>query len=190
MGQLIVFNHISLNGYFVGENGDLSWAYQNSNDAEWNSYVRENARGDGILLFGRITYQMMASYWPTPQAKQFDPVIADRMNMARKVVFSRTLDSATWAGTALVKGNLPGEVRTLKKENDVVILGSGSIVTQVAQEGLVDEYQLVVNPVAIGTGRTLFEGATARLPMKLAKTRTFGNGNVLLCYAPKGRAAE
>jgi dihydrofolate reductase len=83
-----------------------------------------------------------------------------------------------------VKGDPAEEIRTMKKESgqDMVILGSGSIVSQVAQAGLIDEYQVVINPVVLGKGRTMFDGIKAKLTLKLTKTRTFANGNVLLCY--------
>jgi dihydrofolate reductase len=108
------------------------------------------------------------------------------MNSLPKVVFSKTLDHASWNNTTLVKGDPAGEMRKLKQAQgqDLVILGSGSIVSQLAQEGLIDEYQIVVNPIALGAGRTLFDGVKEKLPLKLTKSRAFGNGNVLLCYEP------
>jgi dihydrofolate reductase len=186
MRQLIVFNQVSLDGYFTDAAGDMSWAHQARDDAEWNAFTAENAGGGGTLVFGRITYQLMASYWPTPMALQNSREVAEHMNTLPKVVFSRTLAEATWSNTTLVKGELLGAVRRLKAESGpgLAILGSGSIVAQLAPEGLIDEYQLVVHPLVLGKGRTLFEGVERKLPMKLAKTRTFGNGAVLLCYQP------
>jgi dihydrofolate reductase len=108
------------------------------------------------------------------------------MNQLPKLVFCRTLDRASWNNTKLVKGELAAEARKLKDETgeDMVILGSGSIVSQLAQEGLIDEYQLVVYPVALGKGRTMFDGIRDTLHLRRTQTRTFGNGNVLLCYEP------
>jgi dihydrofolate reductase len=184
MRKLIVFNHVSLDGYFTDMNGDMSWAHKN--DAEWNRFVEENASSGGELVFGRITYELMVSYWPTPHAIKNDPIIAERMNNLPKVVFSRTLDKASWNNTKLVKGDMAAEIRKMKKEpgKDMVIFGSGSIVSQLAQEGLIDEYQIIVNPIVLGKGRTMFDGIKEKLTLKLTKTRTFGNGNVLLCYEP------
>jgi dihydrofolate reductase len=186
MRKLIVFNNVSLDGYFTGVNGDLSWVDKNKQDAEWNAFVEDNAKGGGMLLFGRITYEMMAGYWPSPLAMENDPVVAEHINNLPKVVFSRTLDKPTWNNTKLVKGDIATEVRKRKEEkgSDMVILGSGSIVSQLTQEGLIDEYQIVVNPVAIGKGRTVFEGIKENLSLKLIKARTFKNGNVLLYYEP------
>jgi dihydrofolate reductase len=185
MRKLIVFNNVTLDGYFTGKNGDLSWAKGNM-DAEFNAFVADNAKSGGLLLLGRITYELMMSYWPTPQARENDPVVAERMNNLPKVVFSRTLDKASWSNTKLVKGDLAAEIRQMKKEpgKDMTILGSGSIVSQLAQEGLIDEYQMVVNPVVLGEGRTMFDGIKEKLALKLTKSRTFGNGNVFLRYEP------
>jgi dihydrofolate reductase len=184
--KLIVFNHTSLDGYFVDANSDMSFAHNQNQDAEWEEFVNGNARGEGVLLFGRITYEIMAGFWPTPFAAETMPVVAERMNHLPKVVFSRTLDKASWCNTTLVKGSMLDPVRKMKTEpgDDMVILGSGNIVSQLAQHDLIDEYQIVVNPVILGQGRTMFENIKEKIPLKLTKTRSFSNGNVLLCYAP------
>ncbi len=186
MQKLIVFNNISLDGYFTATNGDFSWAKVDTDDAEFNAFVEGNASGDGQLLFGRITYQMMASFWPTANAINTFPKTAEGMNRASKVVFSRTLSDAPWNNTRLVKSDLVSEVRKIKREqgNGMAILGSGTIVAQLAPAGLIDEYQFLVNPVVLGKGRTMFEGVNEKLNLKLTKTRTFKNGKVYLCYEP------
>ena len=184
MRKLVAFTNVTLDGYFADVNGDMSWAHKE--DAEWKAFVADNASSGGELLFGRITYELMAGYWPTPLAIKNDPIVAEGMNNLPKVVFSRTLDKASWNNTKLVKGDIAAEIRKMKKESgeDMVILGSGSIVSQLAQEGLIDEYQMVVNPVVLGKGRNLFDGVKGKLALKLTKSLTFGNGNVLLCYEP------
>jgi dihydrofolate reductase len=189
MSRLIVFNHVSLDGYFADAKGDMSFARKDNQDAEWNAFVAGNAAGGGMLLFGRITYELMSGFWPTPIAATSMPVVAERMNGLPKVVFSRTLHRASWNNTRLVAGDLLGEVRAMKQESadDMAILGSGSIVSQLTQHGLIDEYQIVVNPVALGKGRTLFDGLREHVSLKLTNSRTFGNGNVLLCYEPISR---
>ena len=186
MRKLVVFNSVTLDGYFTGMNGDFSWARKDNSDAEWNAFVAENAGGGGQLLFGRITYELMASYWPTPIAIKNDPIVAGRMNSMPKTVFSRTLDKVSWNNTKLVNGDLASEIRKMKQEPGagMAILGSGSIVSQLASEGVIDEYQVVVNPVVLGKGRTMFDGIKEALTLKLTKSRTFRNGNVLLCYEP------
>jgi len=184
MRKLLVFNNVTLDGYFVDMNGDMSWAHKD--DAEWNAFVAENASGGGQLIFGRVTYDLMAGFWPTPFAIETMPAVAAGMNSMPKVVFSRTMDKASWNNTKLVKDDIAAEVRKLKEEpgEGMVILGSGSIVSQLAQEGLIDEFQIVVHPIILGGGRTMFEGVKEKLNLKLTKTRAFGNGNVLLCYEP------
>jgi len=187
MSKLIVFNHVSLDGYFVDGNNGMTWAKTNPDDAEWNSFVAENASGEGPLVFGRVTYEMMASFWPTPIAKQHAGTLAERMNRLPKIVFSRTLDKVTWSNTTLVHGDLVVEVKKWKKtgSDGMAILGSGTIVAQLAEEGLIDEYHFAVNPIVLGKGRTMFEGVKKPVELKLAKSRAFKNGKVVLVYEPK-----
>ena len=186
MARLIVFNSVSLDGYFTDANSDMSFAHNPMPDPEWDAFVAGNARGGGRLIFGRITYEMMASFWPTPAAAQTLPDVAQEMNRLPKVVFSRTLNSASWNNTRLIKADLIGEMEKMKTESpeDMAILGSGSLVAQLARRGLIDEYQIVAVPVVLGKGRTMFEGIGQTLPLRLTKTRSFANGNVLMCYAP------
>jgi dihydrofolate reductase len=184
VGRLVAFTNVTLDGYFSGPDGDLGWAKRNS-DPEYDAFVADNAKSGGTLLLGRITYDMMASYWPTPDAARAAPVVAERMNRLPKVVFSRTLSRPSWSNTTLLKGDLPGEVKKLKQSGtDLAILGSGSIVAQLTKHALIDEYQMVMNPVVLGQGRTLFEGIASPLSLSLTKTRSFRNGNVFLCYQP------
>jgi dihydrofolate reductase len=184
MPKLVAYNSVSLDGYFTDANGDMSWAHKK--DPEWQAFVSENASGGGQLLLGRITYDLMASFWPTPLAAQSNPIVVERMNSLRKFVFSTTLDKVSWNNTTLLKGDLTTEVRKLKQEPgpNMVIMGSGSVVAQLADAGLIDEYQIVLNPLVVGNGRTLFEGVKKRLPMKLTRSRAFDNGNVVLFYEP------
>jgi dihydrofolate reductase len=184
MPKLVVYNAVSLDGYFTDANGDMSWAHKK--DPEWQAFVSENASGGGQLLFGRITYDLMASFWPTPLAAQSNPIVVERMNSLRKFVFSTTLDKVSWNNTTLLKGDLTAEVRKLKQAPgpDMVIMGSGSVVAQLADAGLIDEYQIVLNPLVVGNGRTLFEGVKNKLPLKLTRSRAFDNGNVVLFYQP------
>ena len=184
MGKLNVFNSISLDGYFVDRSGDMSWAHNEAPDQEWDAFVNGNTSGGGLLVFGRVTYEMMAAWWPTPMALQSNPEVARGINAAPKAVFSRTLRHAEWNNTKVLSGDLPSEIRRLKHAGDVAVLGSGNLVSQLVAEGLVDELQLVVVPVILGSGRTLFEGIRGALRVKRTSTRAFRNGNVLLCYQP------
>ena len=182
--RLKVFNLISLDGFIADLNGDMSWAHRH--DPEWLEFVQGNAQGGGEIIFGRITYDMMAGYWPTPMAAQQNPSLAQHMNEMPKVVFSRTLNEAAWNNTRLFKGDVAGEVRKLKNEpgKDMVIFGSGTIVSQLAEENLIDDYQLVACPIVLGKGKSMFHGVTHKIPLKLTQSRTFGNGNVVSWYQP------
>ena len=183
MRRIHVFENISLDGFFADANNDMSWAHR-PGDEEWSEFTSSNARGDGALLFGRVTYQMMASFWPTPEAARMMPDVAAGMNRMEKYVFSRTLDRVEWQNTTVLKGDLVAEAARLKREPgpDLAILGSGSVVSQLATAGLVDEYQFVLNPLVLGRGRTVFETLTERRQLRLARTKTFSNGNVVLWY--------
>ncbi len=182
MKKLTVFNLVTLDGYFAGQGGDISW---HNVDDEFQELAKEASNSGNTLLFGRVTYELMAGYWPTPEAIKNDPIVARGMNSAAKIVFSRTLDRVDWNNTRLVKSDMLSEIRKLKQEpgKDLTVLGSGSIVSQLAQERLIDEYQILLNPVVIGKGKTMFEGVKAPFSLKLTRSRVFGNGNVLLNYS-------
>ena len=180
---LNVFESISLDGFFTGANGDLSWAHGNE-DAEWSAWVAGNAQGGGALLLGRITHDMMVKWWPTDAAKQAMPKVAEGMNRMTKYVFSRSLKESGWENTTILSGDLATEVKKLKTMDGpgITILGSGQIVAQLTSAGLIDSYQLVILPVAIGKGRPLFEGVNKQVGLRLKDSRTFKNGNVVLGY--------
>jgi dihydrofolate reductase len=182
MRQLKVFNQVTLDGFIADVNGDMSWAHKQ--DPEWQAWVESNARGTSELLFGRITYQQMASWWPTPMALQVMPAVAERMNSAPKVVFSRSLERAEWSNTRIVNGELGAEVQKLKEEPgpDMVLMGSASVVRQLALLDLIDSLQLVLNPLILGAGKPLFGGVKQPLGLKLLETRRFENGNVVVSY--------
>jgi dihydrofolate reductase len=185
MRKVMAFLHVSADGYFAGPGGDLSWT-RHEQDPEYKAFADENARRESVLLFGRMTYQMMAGFWPSPMALEREPVMAERMNATPKIVFSRTLEKAAWNNTTLLKGDAVEEVRSLKEEDglDLVILGSGTIVRTLAEAGLIDEFQLLMTPVALGAGRTTFEGISKKLELQLTSNRAFSNGKVLLIYKP------
>lgn len=191
MRSLTVFNNITLDGYFSGVDGNFSWAHDPeiaAPDPEFDAFVAGNASSGGELLFGRKTYEMMAGYWPSPMARDNDPVVAERMNALPKVVFSRSLANASWNNTRLVASDLVAAVRQMKSEpgDGMVVLGSGSIVAQLAAAGLVDAFQFVIQPVVLGAGRTMFEGVPGPLGFKLTASRAFPSGRVLLDYRYAG----
>ena len=178
---------ISLDGYYCDARGDMSFAHKAPEDREWNEFVAGNASGGGMLLFGRKTYDMMAAWWPTPMAAEAMPQVAASMTAMPKIVFSRSLTSVDWSNTTLVKDDVVATVRRMKDETgpDMTILGSDSIVTQVAGAGLLDELQVVVNPIALGSGKSLLSGLARRLDFVLTNTRVFGNGSVVLWHSPR-----
>lgn len=184
MRTLTVFDNLSLDGYFTDAHGDMSWAH--TQDAEWLDFTNSNAQGDSALAFGRVTYEQMAGFWPTPAALKMMPEVARKMNEAEKVVFSRQLKEPSWQNTRALNGDLAAEVRKLKKSKgpDVVLMGSGSIVSQLTAAGLVDEYQLAVHPLVLGQGRTLFETVKTPVRLELKQSRAFKNGNLVLWYQP------
>jgi dihydrofolate reductase len=183
MRTLSVFNTVSLDGYIADDAGDMSWAH--TADPEFLAFVQQNASGGGALMFGRKTYELMASFWPTDAARATSPAVAERMNAMPKYVFSRTLREAGWANTTLLEGDPAAAAGRLKQADgpNVVILGSGSIVAQLARAGLVDAYTLVVRPIVLGGGLSMFRDAGRLTGLKLEKSRTFANGNVVLTYA-------
>src|SRR5687767_7131570 len=138
MRKVNVFNFITLNGYYKGPNDDTSW--HEHGKSEESEFAAEGAKSKSTLLFGRKTYEMMAGFWPTPAGRQLAPEVAKGMNESEKIVFSRTLRKADWKNTTVVKENMIEAVRNLKDSSgsDMVILGSGSIVTQLADVGLID----------------------------------------------------
>ena len=180
---MTVFNLMTLDGYIAGQGGDISW---HNVDEEFQQLANAASNSGNTLLFGRVTYELMARFWPTPEAIRTDPVVAGGMNRSEKIVFSRSLHKADWNNTRLVRDDMLAEVRRLKQGSgkDLTILGSGSIVSQLAQEGLIDEYNILLNPVVIGKGKSMFEGVKDRFSLKLTRTRVFGNGNILLTYEP------
>jgi dihydrofolate reductase len=179
MRKIIVSNYVSLDGFFAGPNGEIEWFVW---DEETADYSKGLAASIDTILFGRVTYQLMASYWPTVTTE--DPVITEYMNRSAKIVFSRTLEKADWENTRLIKAMDKEEILNLKKQpgRDMVIYGSGSIVSTLSRWGLIDDYRIFVNPIVLGSGKPLFKGWNERLKLKLLSTKTFHCGIVLLHY--------
>lgn len=179
-----MYNFLTLNGFYKGFNEDISWHRHGGEEEE---YSKEGAQSQSVLLFGRVTYEMMKSFWPTEQAMANMPEVAEGMNKSQKIVVSRTLDKADWNNTTILKGDLVEEIKKLKQQpgNDITILGSGSIVTQLADAGLIDTYQFMIDPVAIGHGTPAFDGLQHKLDLELISSRVFKSGVVLLIYKSK-----
>jgi len=183
MRKLFVFDMVTLDGYFEGPNQDISW---HNVDEEFNEFAINQLKEVDTLLFGRVTYKLMASYWPTDSAIQDDPVVAGLMNGLPKIVFSKTLDFVEWNNATLVKDNVAEEVSRLKQKpgKDIAIFGSSDLAVTLAEHNLIDEYRIIVNPVFLGDGKPLLQGIKNKVNLKLLKARTFKSGNVLLYYMP------
>jgi len=183
MGKVFLFMMVTLDGFFEGPEHDISW---HNVDEEFNEFAIRQLDEIDTLLFGRVTYEGMASFWPTQFAIETDAVVAGKMNSVPKIVFSRTLDRADWNNSRLVKEHVAEEVSKLKQEarGDLAIFGSSDLAVSLLQMGLLDELRIMVNPVVLGNGKRLFEGFGEKLKLKLLKTREFHSGNVLLYYQP------
>jgi len=184
MRKVFLFNMTTLNGFFEGPNQDISW---HNVDEEFNEFAIDQLNEIGMLLFGRITYQGMESYWPTETAINNDPVVAGLMNSLPKIVFSRTLDQAEWDNSRLVKENVAEEVLKLKAQpgKEIAIFGSSDLAVTLAESGLIDEYRIILNPVFLGNGTPLLKGIKEKVNLKFLRARTFKSGNVLLYYEPE-----
>lgn len=185
MRKVIVSNIASLDGFMAGPNGEIDW-FASIADREFENYAVDLIRTVDTMLFGRVTYQLMESYWPKATTATDDQRIIDAMNNCAKVVFSRTLDRADWKNSRLIKGDAAEEVPKLKAlpGKDMVIYGSGGIVSALAEKGLIDDYRLFVVPVVLGRGKPLFNTTDGRIRLNLVETRRFPAGMVLLRYEP------
>ena len=188
MGKISSFNFITLNGFVNGIGGDISW---HRHGTEENQYAADSLKSNNTLLFGRRTYEMMAAYWPTPMALQNDPVVAHGMNNANKIVISKSLKKTDpvvigWANTDVINHDPLNEIKRLKESsiNDITLLGSGSILTLLAENGLIDEFLIMIDPVAIGTGTPIFHEIKHTVNLKLTNVKSFSSGVILLTYIP------
>jgi dihydrofolate reductase len=191
--KVLFFMFTSLNGYFERGRPDGGWENidWHNFDADMSGFSSDQLDTVDTLLFGRVTYEGMASYWPTPAAAADSPVITARMNALPKIVFSRTLDRAEWHNTRVVR-DAAEEVARLRAEpgKDMIIFGSSDLAASLAERGLIDEYRIMVNPVVLPEGKPLLKGLSGDLRLQLLQARTFKNGNVLLTYAPEGASAS
>jgi len=182
MRKVVLFNMVTLDGFFAGPEGEIDW---HNVDQEFNEFAIEQLNTAGGLIFGRLTYQLMASYWPTPAAKTDDPIVAEKMNQLPKYVFSKTLNAVDWENTRLIHGDAATELPKLNDQvgGDLFIFGSANLASSLIRQGLIDEFRVMVNPLVLGSGRPLFENLDQRVRLNLLKTKTFSSGNVLLYYA-------
>ena len=174
---------LSVDGFFEGPNREIDW---HNVDDEFNDYAIEMLNKVDLLIFGRITYDLMNSYWPTKEAMTNDPIVAGLMNSLPKIVYSKTIEKAEWNNTRLVKEVNPDEILKIKNEpgKDIAVFGSSDLVITLNKHRLIDEFRIFINPLILGSGKALLKGITTPIKLKFINTRTFSNGNVLLCYEP------
>jgi dihydrofolate reductase len=179
MRKVIMWNMVTIDGFFEGPNSDISWFVF---DDELEGYINETQEQAGTLIFGRVTYQLMADYWPSEQGK-----IADFMNGIEKVVFSRTLESVDWNNSKLVKDDVAQEVARLKADDggDIFLFGSAYLASTLIERDLIDEHRLGINPVILGRGTPLFKSSDRSIGMNLLESRMLKSGVVVLHYAPE-----
>ncbi len=182
MGKIILFNMMTLDGLFAGPAGALDWHHV---DSEFNDFAINQLDTAAGLFFGRVTFQGMASYWPTEMAVQNDPTVAKKMNDIPKFVFSRTMDRVDWQNTRLIKDHAIEEAKRIKQGagKDIFVFGSAGLAASFIQQDLIDEFRIMVNPLILGKGQPLFADVRERIELKLIHARVFENGNVLLSYA-------
>ena len=148
MRKIIFQMMITVDGFFEGPNKELDW---HNVDGEFNDYGIDLLNNVDTLLFGRVTYQLMASYWPSATAVTNDPIVINKMNNLSKIVFSKTLSSVEWNNTRLIKENIGEEISNLKKKpgKDIAIFGSSDLALTFIQLDLIDEYRIILNPVVL-----------------------------------------
>jgi dihydrofolate reductase len=198
MRKLIAFNNVSADGYFAAADGNLDWTTPDS-DIQATAAGPVDADSNFTILFGRKTYDQFESFWPNvvtdsptapdphhdvPESTEFR-AIAEKINNATKIVFSKNRKDVTWKNSRLVREIDPKEIKRLKEQpgGDMMIFGSGTVTSQLTKHALIDEYQFVVNPIILGGGQLLIKDA-ARLKLKLLEAKGLKSGNVMLRYEP------
>ena len=196
MRKIVMFNRVTADGYFAGPDGNLDWVVP---DEELDKAGAEGIPGADTILFGRRTYELFEGFWPhavddSPTSP--DPhgagrrsrevrAMANWINETTKLVFSRSRKDVTWSNSRLLHELDPREIEAMKRQpgKDMMIFGSGSIVSQLTQHGLIDEYHFVVSPILLGSGRPLLGDVSKRLRLDLLEAKKYQSGNVMLRYA-------
>jgi dihydrofolate reductase len=176
----------SLDGFYQGPNGEFDWPIV---DEEFKDFAVRQLDEADTLGFGRATYEHMAAYWPTDQLQANDPAIASPMNSKPKLVFSTALAHASWSGTIIIDGEAVERMEAIKTApGELLVIGSAHLTACFAAAGVLDEPRIMVCPIVLGQGRSLFEELKGRVALRLAHVRQFDSGNVLLTYRPSPQA--
>ena len=196
MRRIVVFDNVTADGYFADTNGRLDWVIPSE---EVFRAAADSNQAIDTMLFGRRTYDMFEQFWThaldNPETAP-DPHIRGRrsavnremavwINATNKIVFSRTRKDVTWRNSELIRELEPKKIEAMKAGpgRDMIVFGSGSIVAQLTEHGLVDEYILAVNPILLGGGHSLLSGLSTRVPLDLRQATDCKSGHVMLRYA-------
>lgn len=185
MRRLFVFMMVSIDGYFEGVNHDFSWS--NADNQEFEDFALENLSNTDALVMGHRTYDVMETFWPTDEAKESDPRTAAFMTNTMKYVASRQGFEPEWENVTVKVGDPVAWVQELKQADgkDIAILASSELCVSLIEANVIDEYQIMYNPLALGAGTPVFNGLNHRVDFELLSSRPFKNGNVLLTYKRK-----
>jgi len=179
MGKLIMWNLMTLDGFVEGENRDISWHFDVWGE-ELERLSIDQLKSAGGLLFGRVTYELMASHWPSATGE-----VADFMNALPKYVFSRTLTKSDWNNTQMFGADVRGTIERLKRESgkDILLFGSADLAADLMPHRLIDEFRIAVNPIILGGGTPLFKSGE-RVKLKLLDAKPLSTGIAILRYEP------
>lgn len=182
MRKLVVSEWVTLDGVFDADSMDVWWNPYHSEERA--AYITKMIHGSDILLLGRVTYEMLASYWPYQKNDDNGP--ASKLNSMLKYVVSSTLKEAKWSNSTIVKENAVEEIKKLKRQpgGDILMTGCATLVQSLMETDLIDEYRLLVQPIIMGSGKRFFKDGTHTTRLKLVKTKTFSLGVILLSYRP------
>jgi dihydrofolate reductase len=180
MRRVVLQMGVTVDGYVAGTGGEGDWGLraEHPDVRAWKLASLDRA---GTHIMGRVTYEEMAGYWPAGTGQY-----ADVMNSLPKVVFSRTLPAAGWAGTRIARGGLAAEIAALKSEpgGEIMAHGGAAFVQALSRLGLIEEYRLVIMPVALGSGLPLFKDLARPLRVDLTEARSFPDGTAIHVYQP------
>jgi dihydrofolate reductase len=180
---------ITVDGFICGPNGEMDWMVWDWDDV-LKDYATELTNSVDTFLMGRFTGEGMAIYWPTvasnPESSEEDKWIAERLNSYPKVVFSKSISHIDWNNARIAK-DIVAEVTELKKRpgKDIMIYGGAAIVSSFIRENLIDEYHLFINPVILGSGKTIFEKKSYKINLNLVSTTISATGIIVVQYVPK-----
>ncbi len=182
MGKLNSFTFITLDGYYKSIKHDTSWHHHSE---EATKFSEESLASGNTLLFGRKTYEMMAAFWPDPMANESFPKVAERMNLANKLVISNSITQTNWKNSQLLPSDWLREIKKLKENTNITLLGSGSILKQLAEAELIDQFQFLIDPIVIGNGYSIFKDIINPIHFNLLDSKIFQDGSILITYSKK-----